>query len=137
LIEMMVALVIVGILLLVALPGYQHAVIKSTRAGARAALLDVVSRQEQYFVNHKRYALSLESLGLPQDFFIDGQGEAVGQKSAAYQVSLELLDGVYSGAQAAPLNRQAADSACMALSLSGIGVRSVSGFLALKPARCW
>jgi type IV pilus assembly protein PilE len=137
LIEMMVTLMIAGILFFVALPGYQYAVIKSTRAAARAILLDVTSRQEQFFVNHKRYAVTLESLGLPQDTFIDGQGEAVGQQSAAYHVSLELLDGVYSGVQAAPLNRQAADSVCMTMSLSSIGVRSVSGSLALEPARCW
>jgi type IV pilus assembly protein PilE len=137
LIEMLVALAIAGILFFVALPGYQYAVIKSTRAAARAALVDVISRQEQYFVNHKRYAVALESLGLPPDFYVDGQGEIVGRQSAAYQVSLKFLDGSYSGVQAAPLNRQAGDSACMTLSLSSIGVRSVSGSLALEQATCW
>ena len=45
LVEMLVALAIAGILFFVALPGYQYAVIKSTRAAARGALLDIVSRR--------------------------------------------------------------------------------------------
>ena len=135
LIEMLVALVIVGILLFVALPGYQYAVIKSTRAAARAALLDLTSRQEQYFVNHKRYAVALSDLGLPGELYIDGQGEPVLLQNAAYRIQLELDDGGYSGVQAVPLNRQSADSGCMTFSLSRIGVRSVSG--TRSPRDCW
>ena len=137
LVEMLVALAIAGILFFVALPGYQYAVIKSTRAAARGALLDIVSRQEQHFVNHKRYATALENLGLPQEYYIDAQGESIDRQSAAYQLGLQFLEGRYIGVQAAPLNRQAGDSACMTLSLSSIGVRSVSGSLALEPAACW
>ena len=135
LIEMLVALVIVGILLFVALPGYPYAVIKSTRAAARAALLDLVSRQEQYFVNHKHYAVALTDLGLSGELYIDGQGEPVPRQTAAYRIQLELDDGGYSGVQAVPLNRQSADSGCMTFSLSRIGVRSVSG--TRSPRDCW
>ena len=133
----MVALVIAGILFFVALPGYQYAVIKSTRAAARGALLDVVSRQEQYFVNYKRYATALDSLGFSGELFIDGQGEAVERESAAYQIRLELVDDVFTGVQAVPLNRQLADSACMTFSLSRIGVRSVTGSLSSDASACW
>ena len=135
LIEMLVALVIMGILLFVALPGYEYAVVKSTRASARGALLDLVSRQEQYFVNHKRYATTLVQLGLPENLYVDGQADSVGRHAAAYQIRLELQDGSYSGVQAEPLNGQSVDSACMTFSLSRIGVRSVSG--AQSSGDCW
>ena len=135
LIEMLVALVIVGILFFVALPGYQYAVVKSTRAAARGTLLDLISRQEQYFVNHKRYAVALPDLGLPGEFYIDGQGEPVSLQAAAYRIQLVLDDDSYSGVQAVPLNWQSADSGCRTFSLSRIGVRSVSG--TQPPRDCW
>ena len=135
LIEMLVALVIRGILVFVALPGYEYAVVKSTRASARGALLDLVSRQEQYFVNHKRYATTLVQLGLPENLYVDAQGDVVDRGSAAYQIRLELDNGSYSGVQAAPLHGQSADTACMTFSLSRIGVRAVTG--AQSPGDCW
>jgi type IV pilus assembly protein PilE len=135
LVEMLVALVIAGILFFVALPGYQYAVLKSTRTAARGALLDLMSRQEQYFVNHKRYAIALPELGLPGDLYIDAQGEPVSSQTAVYRIQLELVDDSYHGARAVPLNRQSADSGCMTFSLSLIGVRSVSG--TRSPADCW
>lgn len=137
LIEMLVALVIAGILLCVALPGYQYAMIKSGRTAARGALLDVVSRQEQYFVNHKRYAISLENFGLGKDYFVDRQGEAVGRRSAVYHIRLYLIDGAYAGVEAIPLNGQTADSGCMTFTLSSVGVRSVSGAHSSNPPECW
>ena len=132
---MLVAMVIAGILFFVALPGYQYAVLKSTRAAARGALLDLISRQEQYFVNHKRYAAALPELGLPGDLYIDAQGEPVSSQTAVYRIQLELIDDSYHGVQAVPLNRQSADSGCMTFSLSLIGVRSVSG--TRSPGDCW
>ena len=137
LVELLVALAIAAVLLFVALPGYQFMVLKSTRAAARATLLDVVSRQEQYFVNHKRYAINLGGLGLPEPYHVDSRGEAVESGAASYNVSLELRDGNYTGAVAAPVNRQASDSQCLAFSLSHSGVRAVSGAQASSPGTCW
>ena len=110
LIEMMVALAIAAILLFVALPAYEHAVVKSTRAAARMALLDVMSRQERYIVNNKRYGTVLGELGLPDPYYIDGKGDAVAPGLSAYLVSLDLVCGTYRGVTARPLNRQARDS---------------------------
>ena len=53
LIELMIVIVIVAVLLAVALPAYQDSVIKSNRSAGRGILLDVASRQEQYFINNK------------------------------------------------------------------------------------
>ena len=137
LIEMMIALAIAGILFFVALPGYQYAVLKSTRASARAALLDVMSRQEQYVVNNKRYGTALAEIGLPEPYYIDNKGEAVGAALSSYRVSLDVLDGAYLGVTARPMNRQASDSGCLAFSLSVIGARAVTGTLSASPGDCW
>jgi type IV pilus assembly protein PilE len=135
--ELLIALAIAAILLGVALPGYQHVVLKSSRAAARAALLELVARQEQYFVNHKRYARSLVELGLPGLYFIDGQGEPVSAGSAVYQIRLDLVDDAYRGGTALPRNRQLADTHCLAFSLSRLGVRSVTGVSSSRPDECW
>jgi type IV pilus assembly protein PilE len=137
LLEMMVALVVAGILFFVALPAYQHAVLKSTRAAARAALLEVMARQEQYFVNHKRYAVDLAALGLSEPYHVDNRGGASNPANASYRIRLEIAEGEYAGARAEPLNRQAGDQGCMAFSLSRLGVRTVSGALSASPGECW
>jgi type IV pilus assembly protein PilE len=137
LLEMVTVLVIAAILYFVALPGYQHAVLKSGRAAARGILLEVMTRQEEYFINHKHYAVALAELGLPQPLYINRQAEAVEQARAAYQVDLVLEDEVFVGVAAAPRNRQAEDGDCMAFSLSRTGIRAVSGSFAGEPGHCW
>lgn len=137
LMELMIVLAIAGILYLVALPGYQHTVVKSTRAAARGVLINVLSRQEQYFINNKRYATSLDSLGLPVPYYIDRQAEPVNESGAAYRIELDIVSAAYDGVRAIPLNRQVSDSSCMAFSINRIGVRAVTGSLSSNPAECW
>lgn len=137
LLEMMMVLVIASILYFIALPGYEYAFLKSTRAVAKGILFDVTARQEQYFINHKRYATSMASLGLPQPYYISPQAEAVQEAAAAYRVDLEIEAGAYVAVKAIPLNRQTADSNCMTFRLTRIGVRTVSGTQAGSPATCW
>lgn len=137
LLEMVTVLVIAATLYFVALPGYQHSVLKSGRAAARGILLDVMTRQEEYFINNKRYAVTLADLGLPQPFYINRQAEVVEPALAAYQVDLEIVDDAFVGAAAAPRNRQAADEDCMTFSLTRTGMRAVSGSFADAPGHCW
>lgn len=138
LLEMMVVLLIVGILLLVGLPGYRGAVLKSARAAARGTLVGVMSRQEQYFINHKRYALSLEELGLPSPYYVDKQAEPVDEAVAAYRIELDIQSDAYAGVRAVPENGQLEDRACMTFTISRIGIRSVSGeYTSSNPQHCW
>lgn len=56
LIELMMVLVIVAVLLLVALPGYQEQVRRGHRAAAQAEMLDIANRQQQFFLSNRTYA---------------------------------------------------------------------------------
>ena len=67
LIEVMIVVVIVGILVAVALPGYQNSMQKGRRADAKAALLDVAGRQEQYMLDRGTYTDNMEDLGFGAD----------------------------------------------------------------------
>ena len=55
LIDVMVAVVIVGILAAIAYPSYQHAVRKTRRAEARAALMQIMQQEERYYSHATTY----------------------------------------------------------------------------------
>ncbi len=137
LIELLVALAIASILLFLAMPGYQAVILKSNRAAARGVLIGVMSRQEQYFVNNKAYATSLDSLGLPVPYFIDRQAASVAASAAIYRIELNIVADAYDGVTATPVNRQTDDRACLAFAINRLGVRRVTGALSATPADCW
>lgn len=62
LIELMIAVVVVGILAAVAFPSYQEYVRKSNRAVAQSFLLDLANRQEQYLIDNRQYASASTTL---------------------------------------------------------------------------
>lgn len=64
LIELMIAVAIVGILAAVALPNYTEYVKRASRAEAVAALLDAANKEEQYFVDNREYTELLSDLGV-------------------------------------------------------------------------
>ena len=55
LIELMIAVAIVGIIAAVAVPNYTEYVKRASRAEAAAALLDTANKQEQFFVDNREY----------------------------------------------------------------------------------
>lgn len=62
LIELMVAVAIVGIIAAVAVPSYQQYMVKSSRAAAQGHLLDIAQAQQQYLVDNRAYAATLSDL---------------------------------------------------------------------------
>jgi len=59
LVELMIALVIVGILAAIALPSYREYVKKASRAAAQAELLELAGFQEKIFLNSNSYSASI------------------------------------------------------------------------------
>jgi type IV pilus assembly protein PilE len=60
LIELMVAVVIVGILTAIAVPAYRQSVIKGNRRAAQSVMMEIVNRQHQYFIANRSYATEAE-----------------------------------------------------------------------------
>ncbi len=77
LIELMVVVMIVAILAAIAYPSYVSQVRKGYRAGAQEFLLDIAQRQQQYFLDNRRYAPDLGTLG------VSVPGELAGRYSFA------------------------------------------------------
>ncbi len=55
LIELMIAVVIVGLLTMLAYPAYTQSVRKSRRADSKTALLDLASREERFMAANNRF----------------------------------------------------------------------------------
>ena len=68
LIELMVTVMVVAILMAIAIPSYRQSVIKGNRRAAQAVMMEMINRQEQYFVANRVYATEAElNYELPQD----------------------------------------------------------------------
>lgn len=66
LIELMIAVAIIGILAAIAYPSYTNSLIKGNRANAKSFLLDVAQKQQQFLLDNRAYATKaeLEAAGL-------------------------------------------------------------------------
>jgi type IV pilus assembly protein PilE len=60
LIELMIVLVIAAILAAVAIPSYRDSVIKGNRRAAQSAMMDIVNRQQEFFVANRTYATTAQ-----------------------------------------------------------------------------
>lgn len=56
LIELVVAMLIVGLLASLAVPGYREYVMRGNRRAAQAVMMELAARQQQYFVANRTYA---------------------------------------------------------------------------------
>lgn len=114
LIELMIAVAIVGILASIALPSYQDYVRKGRRADAQAFMHEVASRQQHFLVDRRMYASTLAALGLA----------APSSVSPHYNITLtNVVNNVQPMGftlQAAPIGGQARDT-CGTLTLNAQG----------------
>ena len=120
LIEMMITVVIVAILTAIALPSYLGQLRRSARAEAQTFLTDMASRQQQFLVDRRTYAVSAAALGM----------SAPGSLAGKFDFSVVAANGppptftLTATGVGAQLNDQ-----CPVLSIDNAGNR--------LPAACW
>jgi len=134
--ELMVALAIIGILASVALPSYQANVRKTYRQSAKAVLLQVVLRQDQFMANNKSYATTLTALGYDDNsYYVDENGAYSTGANASYLVAINNATAVSFDISATPQNNQVKDTLCSTLTINSTGLKTVSG--SLDAGDCW
>jgi type IV pilus assembly protein PilE len=121
LIELMVVMGIVAILAAIAFPSYQAYVRRSNRAAAEAFLMDIGTRQQQYFLDVRSYADSVATLGMSTPTEV----------TQYYTITVTRTPGPPPGytLTATPQGMQARDSSCAPLSVDQGGAK--------LPAGCW
>jgi len=137
LIELMVVVAIVAIVFAFAFPSYERYIVRTKRAVAQNAVLQVADRQQQFFMDNKRFAADLTNLGFAADPWIvddDGASTVAGDVDAVYSLSLSNVTQTTWTATAAPLNGQLSrDTACGSLSITQAGTKASTG----GGANCW
>ena len=91
LIELMVVVAIIAIISAFAYPSYQRYVVKAKRTVAQNTLLQIADRQQQFFMDNKRFTADLTDLGFPADPHVvddDGNSTVAGDAHAVYSLSL-------------------------------------------------
>ena len=63
LIELMIVIVVLGIIIAVAYPNYRDFAARAKRNEARAALLQIATNQERFYLNNNQYTADLTQLG--------------------------------------------------------------------------
>jgi type IV pilus assembly protein PilE len=82
----MVVIVIIGILASIAFPSYTDYVTRARRELAHQKLLEIQSRQEQFFMDNKTYAADLSQLGFASAIIgTDLDGDVIGHGEADQQ----------------------------------------------------
>lgn len=114
LIELMIALVVIGILSAVALPSFLDSIRKGRRSEAFAALSSIQQAQERWRANHASYTtdLSASGLNLPSSSSAGRYGVAVNAAdNTGYTVTATAVTG----------SSQAADGNCVRLRVRAAG----------------
>jgi type IV pilus assembly protein PilE len=136
---MVVVVAIISILAAVGYPSYIEYVVRSHRQAARAALLQVADRQEQFFLDNKRYAETLDELNYGDATLgldADGQFTAADDDDRTYRITLDgddASDTTYTVLAIPDLAQAERDTACGTLSLSHAGERQQTG----AGENCW
>jgi len=137
LIELMIVVAIIAVISAFAYPSYDRYVIKTKRSVAQNALLQVADRQQQFFMDNKRFAADITNLGFPANPYVvddNGTSTVASDADAAYSLSLSNVTATTWTATATPLNSQLSrDTYCGSLTITQTGAKSKSG----ASDECW
>ena len=131
LIELMIAVAIIGILLRLAYPAYMNSTKKARRADAKTALVDLAQREERYMATTNQYTTSAPALGYSTTSTVTASSPmSVLSGSAAYYTLEVVTSGPSSfTATAKPTTAggQNTDTLCGYFQLTEAGVQRIGG----------
>ena len=105
LIELMVVVAIIAAVFAFAFPSYERYIVRAKRAVGQNVLMQVADRQQQFFMDNKRFAANLTDLGFGANPFIvddDGASTVAGDADAVYSVLLSNVTATTWTATATP-----------------------------------
>lgn len=132
-IELLIALAIVGVIAAIALPSYQQSIRKSNRADAQITLSRLATLQEQYFFRTNNYTDDFADL-------IAGavSGANLQSNEGHYSISLTLTGGGSGWNMiATPQGDQLNDDECLAINLNSLGAKTATDSDGAASSVCW
>ena len=125
LMELMIVVVIVGILAAVGYPNYRDFATRAKRNEAKAALLQIATNQERFYINNNTYTNDLTNLGFPvvNNFTTE---------TGSYIINVPVANAnTYTASAAFQLGGSEAGK-CNTFSINGAGVKTSTPL-----ADCW
>jgi type IV pilus assembly protein PilE len=89
LIELMIVVVVVGILASIAYPSYQQYILRSKRTEGKALLMDIVARQERFYMDRNSYTDDLTALGFSSEAPKSAEGNYAASVAAGASADIE------------------------------------------------
>ena len=126
LMELMVVVVIIGILAAVGYPNYRDFAARAKRNEAKAALLQIATNQERYYLNNNTYTSDMTDLG----FAVAGDF-----KTETGSYNIDVADGADSNtytATASYLLGGKESAACLTFTINATGAKT-----SMPYADCW
>jgi type IV pilus assembly protein PilE len=125
LLELMIVVVIIGILAAIAYPSYRQYAARAKRNEAKAALLQIATNQERFYLQNNTYTVDMTALGFPvaTNFVTD---------TGSYNIAIGAADANNFTATATYLNGDEEAGKCATFQIDGRGTKT-SGPL----GDCW
>jgi type IV pilus assembly protein PilE len=117
LMELMIVVVVIGILTAIAYPSYRQYVAKAKRNEAKAALLQISTMQERFYLQNSTYTADMTALGFPvgSNFLTD---------SSSYVVNVTAASPAAFSATATYQKADDEVDKCATFSIDGIGSKT-------------
>jgi len=124
LVELMIVVVIIAVLSMVAIPAYNDSVNKGRRADAKSTLTTLAAKEEQFFMDNKRYTADFTKLGYSASSNVDSIDGHYTVSAVATTTTFEL--------KATPKHD---DVECNAFTITELGEQDITGTSTAQ--LCW
>lgn len=124
LVELVIAMAIVGLLASVAYPQYTEYLRRAARADAMIILLDAANKQEQYYVDNRQYTETLADLGV-----------VTTTDKGYFTITSKVVDNSFTLTATAVGGPVLGDTQCTTLTINDLGVKGSTGTLTRDD--CW
>lgn len=125
----MIVVSIIALLAGLALPSYMDYMRKSRRSDARSLLMQIVSKEEQYFMDNRTYTNDFQKLGYPNT-------ASVTSDNNYYTVTFSSFGSYAYTLKATPINQQRSDT-CATLTIDNDGTKGFTSSTATPATGCW
>ncbi|MBD9485372.1 prepilin-type N-terminal cleavage/methylation domain-containing protein [Pseudomonas sp. PDM14] len=134
LIELMLAVAIIGILAAIATPNYLEYITRSKRSEGHALLIEAATRQERFYAQNSRYVTDNNDIALLALRNTDSGTKKVASENGYYKMTISTAAG--DGGYTLTAAQEIGDGQCGNLTLTALGTKGRTGS-GKTVEQCW